>query len=76
MSHRTSDTLIADGDAIGRNQVRRAAKQTGLACERTETAISGMTPEIYDRRVVDLAIMNDRMPGHDGLCGMRGRGDA
>jgi diguanylate cyclase (GGDEF)-like protein len=62
--------LIADDDEGDRRQVRRVLRQAGLACECIETASIEGALEACDKCAFDCAIVDYRMPGHDGLHGI------
>ena len=62
--------LIADDDEGDRKQVKRALKGAGLACECIETANVDEALEACDKYDFDVAIVDYRMPGQNGLDGV------
>jgi signal transduction histidine kinase len=62
--------MIVDDDEGDRMQVKRALKQAGLACECTEAANVEEALEACGKCDFDVAVVDYRMPGHDGLYGI------
>jgi CheY-like chemotaxis protein len=59
--------LIIDDDAGDRRQVVRALKEGGLSCVCIETTSLEEALGACDVHAFDCAIVDYRMPGHDGL---------
>ena len=70
MAPNTITILIADDDEGDRKLVRRALRQTGLPFVCIETASIVEAVEACDKYAFDCAIVDYRMPGHDGLYGI------
>jgi FixJ family two-component response regulator len=70
MAHGTLKILIADDDDGDRTQLRRVLKQAELSHECVETADIEGALAACDKNAFDCAIVDYRMPGHDGLQGI------
>jgi signal transduction histidine kinase len=73
LSHAPSDALtvlVVDDDAGDRKQLVRALKQTGLPCECVEATSVDLALAACEQRSFDLAIVDYRLPGRDGLDGV------
>ena len=62
--------LIADDDEGDRKQIRRALKQSGLACECVEAVSIEDALAACDSNEFDCVIVDYQMPGRDGLDGI------
>jgi signal transduction histidine kinase len=62
--------LVADDDDGDRRQMRRILRQAGIHCEVTEVADIEQASQACRDRKFDCAIVDYRMPGHDGLYGI------
>ena len=71
MTNQTISILIADDDDGDRKQLRRTLRQTGLACEVVETADLAAAVAACAEQDFDCAIVDYRMPGENGLDGIR-----
>jgi signal transduction histidine kinase len=72
-SHATSSALtvlVVDDDVGDRKQLVRALKQTGLPCECVEATSVDLALAACEQRSFDLAIVDYRLPGRDGLEGV------
>jgi signal transduction histidine kinase len=69
-SNRALTVLIIDDDAGDRMQVVRALHQSGLACECVEAVSVDMALVACEQQTFDLAIIDYRLPGYDGLDGV------
>ncbi len=70
LAHDALNILIADDDEADRKQVQRALKQAGLAHKCIETATIEEALAACNNNTFDCAIIDYRMPGHDGLHGI------
>src|SRR5258708_8603815 len=70
MAHGKLNIVIVDDDEGDRTLIKRALKQSGLLCECIETASIEEALEACDKCTFDCAIVDYRMPGHDGLHGV------
>jgi signal transduction histidine kinase len=73
LSRASSDALavlIIDDDAGDRKQIGRAVKQAGLTCECVEAISVDLALAACERQIFDLAIVDYRLPGRDGLEGV------
>jgi hypothetical protein len=70
MTHTALNILIADDDEGDRKHVIRALKEAGVSFKYTETASVEEALKECDKGAFDCAIVDYRMPGHDGLHGV------
>ena len=70
MAHPILKILIVDDDIGDRKNVTRALSQAGLPCECVETVSIDAALESCGKQTFDCAIVDYRMPGHDGLHGI------
>ena len=70
MHHSPIRILLVDDDEADRKQVKRALTQPGLTCELSETSNIDAALAACESQSFDCAIIDYRMPGHDGLYGV------
>ncbi|MGY3452136.1 sensor histidine kinase [Bradyrhizobium sp. USDA 4353] len=62
--------LITDDDDADRKNVMRALKRAGISCECVETDSIDMALATCERQSFDVAVVDYRLPGRDGLDGV------